>query len=482
MPDNNGTADPARSGKADWIDLFRDGRGIYTVLINLGIGLHALDIFIITTIMPTVVADIGGLAYYTWATMLYMVGSITGAASGGYMRDQLGRRRGYLIAGVVVLVGTVGCAVPPDMASLLAARAIKGFGGGLLVAQSMALISELYDTRMRTRILAFVTTTWSVAALIGPALGGVFAEIGWWRGAFWATVPFVLIFGWITWRSLPASAPSDVDRPLPLARLGLLTLGVMCVGVTSQVEDAVAISVLLFAATALVWFTFRLDGASDHALFPSRALSFFSPVGLAYWVFFLISVTHSALLIFVPLFLQVLHGISPLYVGYLSLVFSLAWTVGAIAVSGWSGSWERYAATGGMVLTTAGIALMGAEMVGGSMMMITFYFAIIGIGIGATNVLMTAWGMTVARKGEESVTASSMPMVRSIGVAFGAAFAGLVANAAGLDQGTRPEIVANAARWVMAVTVVPPALAVLITLRFLSSRHGANEGVGTPRD
>ena len=471
MPDTNGTADPARNGKADWIDLFRDGRGVYTILINFGIGLHALDIFIITTIMPTVVVDIGGLAYYTWANMLYMIGSITGAASGGYMRDQLGRRWGYLIAGIVLLVGTVGCAVAPDMASLLVARAIKGFAGGLLVAQSMALISELYDTRLRTRILAFATSTWSVAALIGPALGGVFAEIGWWRGAFWATVPFVLIFGWITWRSLPASAPSAVNRPLPLARLGLLTLGVLCVGMTSQVENIFVTSVLLIAATAMVWFTFRLDGASDHALFPSRALSFFTSVGLAYWVFILISVTHSALLIFVPLFLQVLHGITPLYVGYLSLVFSLAWTVGAIAVSGWSGSWERYAATGGMVLTTAGIALMGGEIVGGSMMMITFYFVIIGIGIGATNVLMTAWGMAVARKGEESVTASSMPMIRSIGLAFGAAFAGLVANAAGLDQGIGPEIVANVARWVMAMTVVPPALAVLFVLRFLSSRH-----------
>ena len=132
MPDNNGTADPALSGKADWIDLFRDGRGVYTVLINLGIGLHALDIFIITTIMPTVVADIGGLAYYTWATMLYMVGSITGAASGGYMRDQLGRRRllavaflaGWVIMMLEILGGRMGEVRPVQVSGLTDNRVV----------------------------------------------------------------------------------------------------------------------------------------------------------------------------------------------------------------------------------------------------------------------------------------------------------------------------------------------------------------------
>ena len=482
MPDNNGTADTAPNGKADWIELFRGGRGVYTVLSNLGIGLHALDIFIIITIMPTVVTDIGGLAYYTWTSMLYMVGSITGAACGGYMRIQLGRRRGYVIAGIVLIVGTVGCAIPPDMPTLLGARVIKGFGGGLVIAQSMALISELYDNRLRTRMLALVTTTWSVAALLGPAIGGVFAEIGWWRGAFWATLPFAVVFVWASWRTIPPSPPSAISRPLPLMRLSLLTLGVICVGMTGQMDSIPAMGVMLFAALALVWFTFRVDATSDHALFPSRPLSFFGAVGLSYWVFFLISVTHSSLLIFTPLFLQVLHGLSPLYVGYLSLVFSLAWTAGAIAVSGWTGRWERYAAAGGMGLAAVGIALMTREIVSGSMTVVTVYFMVIGLGIGATNVLMTSWGMMVARKGEESVTASSMPMIRAIGVAFGAALAGLVANAAGLGQGTEREIVANAAIWVMSMSVVQPALAALIALRFLTYWHGGHESVGAARD
>ena len=156
---------------------------------NLGISLHAIDIFIITTIMPTVVEDIGGISYYAWTSMLYMVGTIVGASASSHLRARLGTRRGYIWGGLILLIGTIACAIPPDMVTLLIGRFIKGVGGGLVIAQSMALIRDFYTPSIRTRILATVSTTWSVAALFGPGLGGVFAELEWWRGAFWAKLP-----------------------------------------------------------------------------------------------------------------------------------------------------------------------------------------------------------------------------------------------------------------------------------------------------
>ena len=138
MSDPSRDTAPPSDRKANWIELLQDGRAAYTILLNLGIGLHALDVFVITTIMPAVVADIGGVSFYTWTSMLYMVGSIVGAAAGGHIRARLGRQRGYVWGGVILMIGTVGCAVPPDMATLLAARTLKGIGGGLVIAQSMA--------------------------------------------------------------------------------------------------------------------------------------------------------------------------------------------------------------------------------------------------------------------------------------------------------------------------------------------------------
>ncbi len=451
--------------KAGWLELFRDGRAAYTLLLNLGIGLHALDVFVITTIMPAVVADIGGMSFYTWTAMLYMVGSIVGAAAGGHMRAKLGRQRGYVWGGAILLVGTVGCALPPDMATLLVARTVKGIGGGLVISQSMALVSDLYEPRIRTRILATITTTWSIAAVIGPAIGGVFAEIGWWRGAFWATAPFTIAFMWMAWSYVPAETVDATARRFPARRLALLTAGVIAIGLTSQFQDVAVNAALIVLSAVLVWLTLRLDGASDHGLFPSRPFSLLAPVGLAYWMYMIISVTHSALLIFAPLFLQVLHDLSPLYIGYLSLVFSIGWTAGAVGVSGWSGSAEKIALVGGMAVAVLSTAAFIYAVVEGPLLLVTVTITVVGIGIGATNVIATAYGMSVAKDGEERITASAMQTVRSLGVAFGAAIAGLVANAAGLDRNAEPETVVRVAIWVLGFTACVPAAGTLIAWR-----------------
>lgn len=468
MSDPSRDTAPPSDRKANWIELLQDGRAAYTILLNLGIGLHALDVFVITTIMPAVVADIGGVSFYTWTSMLYMVGSIVGAAAGGHIRARLGRQRGYVWGGVILMIGTVGCAVPPDMATLLAARTLKGIGGGLVIAQSMALVSDLYEPRIRARILATITTTWSIAALIGPAIGGVFAEIGWWRGAFWATAPFTICFMWMAWHYVPAVKVTALARRFPWRRLALLATGVMAIGLTSQFDDAAINGGLIALSAFLVWLTLRIDGASAHGLFPSQPLSLLAPVGLAYWMFLLISLTHSALLIFAPLFLQVLHGLSPLYIGYLSLVFSLGWTAGAIGVSGWSGLWERAALVGGLAIAALSTVAFIFAVVGGTLLMVTIWITVIGVGIGATNVLSTTYGMSVAREGEESITATAMQTVRSLGVAFGAAIAGLVANAAGLDRGTDAKTVTDVAIWVLGFTACVPAVGALIAWRAAS--------------
>ena len=451
--------------KASWLDLFREGRGSYTILLNLGIALHAIDIFIITTIMPTVVNDIGGISYYAWTSMLYMVGTIIGAAAGAYMRDRLGTQRGYIWGGLSLLFGTIACAIAPDMETLLLGRLLKGVGGGLVISQSMALVRDLYSPNIRTRILATISTTWSVAALFGPGVGGVFAELETWRGSFWAQAPFVILFVIMAWKLIPNQKTASKKKRFPWRRLLMLTLGVLAAGLTNQYKMPLISLGLIILAIFLVWITFRRDSASDIKLFPSNALSIFLPVGLAYWSYFLISVTHTTLLIFAPLFLQILHELTPLLLGYLSLTFSIGWTLGSIIASGWSGFWERSGSTIGMIFSAITTVIFTMSILSGDIFTITFWSALIGLGIGATNVLMTNYGMSVAREGEEAITAAAMPTIRSLGVAFGAAAAGLIANTAGLDQEMSKEIIYDVAFWVLGFTAIIPAVSALFCLR-----------------
>ncbi len=478
---------------ASTIDLFRDGRAGPTILLNLGVSFHAVNVFIITTVMPSVVDDIGGVALYAWPAMLYMVGTITGAACGEPVLAAVGRRTSFVVAAAVFAVGAAGSASAPSMAMLLVAHLVQGFGGGLLVSLSMALVGTFYDGGLRTRILAALSVTWGIAALVGPPIGGIFAEIGWWRGAFWISVPPIVVFAWAAWRMIPASGRTAAGAGWPFHRLALLALAVVAVGISGQVvssgdapapagaielgaigtHGANAVKVaLILAAVVLVWRALRLDARSARPLFPSRAMSLSSPIGVAYWVYFLLSFTHIAIAVFMPLVLKVLHGVGPLWLGVFATVFSIAWTLGSVVAAGWSGARAETAMWAGMAVTATALAGLAVGTASASLWVLAGYITVIGIGIGVANVHAVAWAISTAPAGEETITASAMPAIRALGIAFGSAAAGLIANTAGLAEGASHAVVASAMTWVYAINVIPPAVSVYLVFRMLRLAEG----------
>jgi MFS family permease len=266
MTDAATSSAEAEPRKAPWGDLLRGGRALYTMLVILGVTLHALQILVTAIIMPTVVADIGGAAYYTWPAMLYTIGAIVGAASVGPLWAALGARRGYALSAIAFLAGTVGSAIAPDMAWLIAARGAQGLAGGLIVGGGMAMVSGLFSEALRTRILALYQGMWMVAQLLGPVVGGAFAEIGWWRGSFWSMVPIILGFAAIAWFKLPdrldsEAAQKDVGR-FPVMRLSMLTGGVFCIAAAGPAQNTGLRLALVAAAIGLIWLTFRRDRAA----------------------------------------------------------------------------------------------------------------------------------------------------------------------------------------------------------------------------
>ncbi|MAI11357.1 MAG: hypothetical protein CBD27_03895, partial [Rhodospirillaceae bacterium TMED167] len=174
--------EPSPTGNS-WRRVFTGKLALYTIVLNLAVGLFALDTLVVTTVMPSVVGDIGGAEYYSWTIMLYMVGSIVGAASAGPVKDLLGRRKGYAYAGLLFVIGNLGVSLAPNMPILVTWRLLEGLGAGLMIAQSYGMVGDFYPRELRVRILSVISTTWGVATVIGPAYGGLFAELGIWRAA-----------------------------------------------------------------------------------------------------------------------------------------------------------------------------------------------------------------------------------------------------------------------------------------------------------
>ena len=460
-------SDTGRAGAANatYADLFRDGRAILSVLVILGAALHALQILVIAIIMPTIVGDIGGASYFAWPAMIYSVGAILGAASVGPVWDKFGRRRGYAFSGLAFLTATVASAVAPDMGTLIAARALQGVAGGVILGGAMALIGVLFDTALRRRILAIYQGTWMIVQLLGPLLGGAFAEIGWWRGSFWVMVPFVLAFTIVSWLKIPDQSPSELEDKtsggFPMLRLGLITTGVLAVGCAGPTDDATLRAAFLAAAIVLIGLCFRIDRQAENPLFPRRAISLMAPVGLALWILFLVGVAQSAVTLFLPLLLQVVHGVTPLFISFVTIVISAGWTVGTFAVSSWSGFKERLALWAGPPFMLAGVAIITVTAQSPFLGVLTAGGFLLGLGIGTHNVHMVARTMAGAEIGEERITASATTSMRTLGNAFGAALAGMLATIGGLGDVTQAAAVGNAVVFVYGVTLIPLAFAVV---------------------
>ena len=197
-----------------WSMLFQGRRAAHTLLLILGIGVPGTGLFIVTTLLPSVVADLGGAEFYAWPTALYTVAVILGTASARFIKATLGFRRGYMAGALVFLVGSVWCALAPHMLVLVGGRTIQGWSGGMLSGLCYALIIALYPEDLRPRALATLNGAWGPATRLGPLVGGVFAELGWWRGAFWVTVPGLLLVMGLVWRSLPPEAPEGPPPPV----------------------------------------------------------------------------------------------------------------------------------------------------------------------------------------------------------------------------------------------------------------------------
>jgi MFS family permease len=411
--------------------------------------------------------DIGGAAFYTWATMLYVVASILGTASGGLVQATQGMRRGYMAGVLVFLVGSVGCAIAPHMLVLLLARATQGLGGGVLVALSYGMVSALYPDNLRPRVLSTISGVWGAAALLGPLVGGVFAELGWWRGAFWFSLPVALLLMQLVWRVLPVEDLKRATPHIPLLRLALLGTGVLCVASSGQVMSLALRLGLIGSAAVLVVLTFRLDARAAQRLFPSQPLALTNPVGTAIWMFFLFGVISSQMSVLLPLIVQVLHGVSPLGAGYVAALRSLAWTAAALCSAGLQGRSVRLVIALGPLVITAGSVGQALVIVDGSLLLLDGCIILTGVGTGVCFAHLSSWTIAMARPGEEDLTASCIPTAQSLGLAFGAATAGVVANAAGLAAGVSPAVMAVVATWVYGLSIAAPAALAMLALRLL---------------
>jgi len=443
---------------SNWADLLAGGRLPRFALICLGVWLNAADALVTATIMPSVGADLGGYAYFSWAVAGFLAGSVVAGASAGRLSEVMGLRSATVFGGLAFAVGCAMSAAAPDIGVFMAGRLLQGVGAGWISGFAMVAVAVLFPVRHLPRVFAAISGVWGVATVLGPLVGGVFAEAGNWRGVFWLFAVQALMFAAAAPWLLKGSDPPRRGAGVPWPQLGVLGLGAAAIALADVFRAPLATVILVGSGLAAIGLMLRIDDRASVRLLPRRAGDLSTVCGASYASMFLLIAASMGLSVYGPAILQTLRGLSPLWAGYAVGVQALAWTVAAFAVASASLSRARLWIRLGSACIAVGVVLLALVMRGADLAWVVAAAAVVGAGFGLSSSLLNQRVMAALSPEDRATGSSALIAVRQTGGAVGAAIAGAAANLAGFGEGLSVASAQAAAVWVF-VAAVPLALA-----------------------
>lgn len=440
-----------------WADLLAEGRLPRFALICLGVWLNAADSLVTATILPSVGADLGGYAYFSWATAGFFVGAIMAGASAGRLSEMFGLRSATALAGVVMVLGCVMSAAAPEVGTFLVGRLVQGLGSGWISGFAMVAIAMLFPERHLARVFAAVTFIWGIATVLGPLFGGVVVEAGHWRDVFWLFAAQAAIFSVAALWLLGGSVKAPGGPGIPWMQLGVLGAAVAAIAMADLMATAAASIGLVLLGLAVLALVVWVDGRARVRLLPHRAWDLSTICGSGYLAMFALTAASMGFAIYAPPILQHLRGFSPLVAGYAIGAESLAWTVAAMAVASVTGVWDRRWTRFGVLLLVASLAILAMTLADGHIAWVLAGGSLMGAAFGFSWSFMSKRLLGALSDEDRAIGSSAIMAVRQTGGAVGAAISGVAANLVGFSDGLTDASARGAALWVFAA-VVPLAL------------------------
>src|SRR3954454_25256478 len=171
----------------------RDHRWPILLALMLSMGLAALDATIVATAVPQIVGSLGGFAHFPWLFSIYLLTQSVSVPIYGRLSDLYGRKPVLFFGIGVFLLGSVLCGAAWNMLSLIAFRGVQGIGAGAIIPMTTTIVGDIYTLEERGRIQGYLSSVWGIASVVGPALGGVFAQYLSWRYIFYLNIPIGVV-------------------------------------------------------------------------------------------------------------------------------------------------------------------------------------------------------------------------------------------------------------------------------------------------
>ena len=411
----------------------RSERGPILLAVMLSIGLVAIDSTILATAVPAVVDDLGGFTSFPWLFSIYLLAQAVSVPIYGKVADLYGRKPVMLLGIGLFVVGSLLCGLAWSMPALIFFRLVQGLGAGAVQPMGMTIVGDIYSMAERAKVQGYIASVWAMSAVVGPTLGGVFADYLSWRWIFLVNLPLGIAAGWVVWRRYaervqPRKHSIDYVGAVLLAAGGtLLLLGLLEGGLRWEWDSVAGIAIFLAAAVLLAAFV----------VVEARSLE---PV-LPLWIFrrrvlnasnsgaFVVGVILLGLTSYVPLYAQGVLGHGALVAGLALATMTIGWPIAA-ATSG-----RFYLTIGfrrtvlmGALFVIVGAALLLPVSADSALWALAVPCFVMGLGFG----YVASPGVIVAQSSVDwqnrGVATATNMFARSMGSAVGVAVFGAIVN------------------------------------------------------
>jgi EmrB/QacA subfamily drug resistance transporter len=398
----------------------------------LGMLLAALDQTIVSTALPTIVGELGGLSHLSWVVTAYLLASTASTPLYGKLGDLYGRKGVFQAAIVIFLVGSALSGLSQNMAELIAFRALQGLGAGGLMASALAIVGDVVAPRERGRYQGYMGGVFAFASVAGPLAGGFFTDHISWRWVFYVNLPVGALALVVT--SIVLNLPfRRVQRRIDWLGAGLIAAAVTCVLLVTvwggdqyawgspQILGLAAAGVVLLAA-----FAWQEQRAEEPILPPHLFRNSVFRVSLA--LMFLVAVSLFGALVYLPLFQQLATGASATNSGLLLLPL-MAGIVTTSIISG-----QLITRTGrykwspllGTMLMTIGLFLLSRMTIATTRLTSGLFMLVLGLGLGGLMQVSVLATQNAVDRRDLGTATSAVGFFRNLGGAVGTAAFGAV--------------------------------------------------------
>src|SRR4051812_37918884 len=190
----------------------------------LSVGLIAIDSTILATAVPSVVGDLGGFTQFPWLFSVYLLAQAVSVPVYGKVADLVGRKPVMLVGIALFLAGSLLCGLAWSMTSLIVFRLVQGLGAGAVQPMGMTIVGDIYGLQERAKVQGYIASVWALSSVIGPTLGGVFADYLSWRWIFFVNLPIGALAAWMLVRRFDERVERRTHR-IDYLGAGLLATG-----------------------------------------------------------------------------------------------------------------------------------------------------------------------------------------------------------------------------------------------------------------